>query len=189
MRLAAIESGRQVNLLHLSRESGVPATTLKSYYAVLEDTFVGYWVRPYKGSGRKRLLTTPRFLFFDTGVRNAAAGLPLDRALLASEGPGLLEQWVGLELRYRAAYLGRGHEVSFWRTASGAEVDYVWQGPREDVPIEVKWTERPQPADARHIETFLDQYFRRARRGLVVCRCARPQRLTERVVAVPWDRF
>ena len=167
----------------------MPASSLKNYYQVLVDTFVGYWIPAFSRRGRKRLLTTPRFCFFDTGVRNAAAGLPLDRSMLASEGPRLLEQWVGLELHHRSSYLGAGHGVSFWRSASGAEVDYVWQGPHEDVPIEVKWTARPQPADARHVETFLGHYPKRARRGLVVCRCERAERLSSRVVAVPWNEL
>jgi predicted AAA+ superfamily ATPase len=189
LKLAAMESGQQVNLAHLSRESGVPAASLKNYYQVLEETFVGFWLRPYARRGRKRLLTTPRFLFFDPGVRNAAAGLPPERSILASEGPRLFEQWVGLELQYRSSYLGSGHGVSFWRPASGAEVDYVWQSPREDIPIEVKWTARPQPSDARHLEAFLAEYPSRARRGLVVCRCERAERLTDRVIAVPWNQF
>ena len=144
-------------------------------------------MRPYARPGRKRLLSTPRFFFFDTGVRNAAAGLPPSRGLLHSEGPGLIEQWVGLELSYRAAYLGIGHAVSFWRTASGAEVDFVWQSPREDVPIVVKWTQRPRPSDARHVETFLSEYPKRVRWGLVVCRCDRPEQLSDHVLAIPWD--
>lgn len=189
LRLAAVESGRQVNLAHLSKESGIAASSLKNFYQILEDTFTGFWLRPYGKAGRKRLLTTPRFLLFDTGVRNAAAGLPLERSVLAGEGPRLLEQWVGLELIGRAAYLGRGHEVGFWRTVSGAEVDYVWQGPGSDVPIEVQWTARPQPSDARHLEVFLDQYPRRARRGFVICRCERPQALSERVTALFWNGF
>lgn len=189
LKLAALESGRQVNLARLSQESGVPASSLKNYYQVLEETFAGFWMRPYGRRGRKRLLSTPRFYFFDTGVRNAAAGLPPSSALLQSEGPGLLEQWVGLELFYRTAYMATGHAVSFWRTTSGAEVDFVWQSPREDVPIEVKWTARPRPADARHVETFLAEYPARARRGLIVCRSDRPERLTDRVLAVPWDMF
>ncbi len=187
LRLAALESGRQVNLARLSQESGLPASSLKNYYQVLEETFTGFWMRPYGVPGRKRLLSTPRFFLFDTGVRNAAAGLPPSRALLGAEGPSLIEQWVGLELYYRAAYMGTGHAVSFWRTASGAEVDFVWQSPREDVPIEVKWTERPRRGDIRHVETFLSDYPKRARRGLLVCRCPRPERLSDRVTAIPWD--
>ena len=189
LRLAATESGQQVNLARLSQESGVPASTLKNYYQVLVDTFVGFWLLPHTRRTRKRLLTTPRFCFFDLGVRNAAAELPITPRLAEVHAGPLLEQWVAQELIARAGYLRRGHRVGFWRTASGAEVDFVWESPREDVPIEVKWTERPRPQDARHLERFLDQFRERARRGLLVCRCARPEQLTDRVRAIPWERL
>jgi predicted AAA+ superfamily ATPase len=189
LKLAAAESGRQVNIAKLSQESGIAASTLKTYYQVLVDTFVGHWMPPYSRNARRRLLTAPRFFFFDLGVRNAAAEIPLDRAMLNLEGGRLLKHWVGLELIARAGYLGRGHRVSFWRLASGAEVDFVWETPREDLPIEVKWTERPRPEDARHVERFLEAHPNRARRGLVVCRCAEAQQLTRRVKAIPWRQL
>lgn len=187
LRLAALESGRQVNLARLSQESGVPMSTLKSHYQVLVDTFVGHWIPPYAGRSRKRLLTSPRFHFFDVGVRNAAAEVGLEPRVSDELGGPLLEQWVAQELVARADYSGRGHRVSFWRTTYGVEVDLVWESPREDLPIEVKWTARPRPQDARHLETFLDEFPRRAHRGLLVCRCPRPQQLTDRVTAIPWD--
>jgi predicted AAA+ superfamily ATPase len=186
LRLAASESGRQLNVARLSQESGVPASTIKNYYQVLVDTFVGYWMTAYAGRTRKRLLTTPRFYIFDVGVRHAAAETPLHPRLPDELGGALLEHWVAQELIARAGYAGRPHRVSFWRTAYGVEVDFVWETPREDIPIEVKWTARPRPGDARHLETFLDEFPRRARRGLLVCRCAHPQQLTDRVRALPW---
>ncbi len=187
LRLAAVESGRQVNVARLSQESGVPASTLKTYYQVLVDTFVGHWMTPYRGRTRKRLLTTPRFYFFDVGVRNAAAEVALPSRVPDELGGPLLEHLVAQELIARAAYSGRGHRVSFWRTTYGVEADFVWETPREDVPIEVKWTARPRPSDARHLETFLDEFKGRSRRGLLVCRCSEPQQLTKRVRAIPWD--
>ncbi len=186
LRLAASESGGQINLARLSQESGIPASTLKNYYQVLVDTFVGYWIPTYSRRTRTRLLTTPRFCFFDVGMRNAAAELPQSGSLADELAGPLLEQWVAQELVARASYLGRGHRVSFWRTTYGVEVDFVWETSREDLPIEVKWTARPRPADARHVETFIDQFPGRSRRGLVVCRCERAQQLTARVRAIPW---
>jgi uncharacterized protein len=186
LRLAASESGRQLNVARLSQESGVPASTIKNYYQVLVDTFVGYWMTAYAGRTRKRLLTTPRFYIFDVGVRHAAAETPIHPRLPDELGGTLLEHWVAQELIARAGYAGRPHRVSFWRTAYGVEVDFVWETPREDIPIEVKWTARPRPGDARHLETFLDEFPGRARRGLLVCRCAHPQQLTDRVRALPW---
>ncbi len=186
LRLAAAESGGQINLARLSQESGVPASTLKNYYQVLVDTFVGYWIPSYSRRTRKRLLTTPRFCFFDVGVRNAAAELPQAGPLADELAGPLLEQWVAQELIARVSYRGRGSRLSFWRTSYGVEVDFVFETPRQDLPIEVKWTARPRPSDARHVETFLDEFPDRARRGLVVCRCERAQQLTDRVRAIPW---
>lgn len=187
LRLVAAESGRQLNVARLSQESGVPVSTLKTYYQVLVDTFVGHWMAPYAGRTRKRLLTAPRFYLFDLGVRHAAAETAFHAKLPDDLGGSLLEQWVGLDLIARASYAGRGHRVSFWRTAYGVEVDFVWESPTEVVPIEIKWTARPRVTDARHLETFLDEFAPRARRGLFVCRCPEAQQLTERVRAIPWD--
>jgi len=189
LQLAAAENGTQMNLAGLSRESGIPASTLKVYYQVLVDTFLGYWIPAYRRSARKKLLTTPRFFLFDLGVANAAAGLPPGPELVRVAGGRLLEQWVALELVHRARYAGRGHGVSFWRTTTGAEVDLIFETPREDIPVEVKWTEKPQPIDARHVETFLDLHPDRASRGYVVCRTPRAQRLTRRTTAIPWDEL
>ncbi|MFA6291652.1 MAG: ATP-binding protein [Victivallales bacterium] len=189
LRLAAIESGAQVNLSGLSQESGIPLSSLKNYYQILVDTFIGFWLYPYKHSGRKRLLTSPRFYFFDSGVRNAAAEISADRNILNELGGKLLEEWVGIELYQRAQYSGRGFGVGFWRTVSGAEVDFVWQSPEEDIPIEVKWTENPSPKDARHLEIFLDEYSRRCKRGFIVCRVQRARQLSERITAIPWNEM
>lgn len=186
LALAALESGRTMNLTALSQESGVPVATIRNFYQVLVDTFVGYWIYPYGRSGRKQILATPRFAFFDLGVRNAAAELPLSRDLLKTEKGALFEHWVLLELVARAAYLGRGHRVCFWRTRHGAEVDAIVLTPWRDIPVEVKWTENPRPTDARHIELFLDSYPGRAKQGLLVCRVPRAMKLTDRVAAIPW---
>ncbi|WCJ60939.1 DUF4143 domain-containing protein [Fontisphaera persica] len=71
----AAESGQMVNFAHISRESGVSQPTVKSYYQLLADMFVGVWIEAFSRSPRKSLLATPKFLFFDLGVRHAAAGL------------------------------------------------------------------------------------------------------------------
>jgi predicted AAA+ superfamily ATPase len=189
LTLAAVESGRAMNLTALSQESGVPVATIRNFYQVLVDTFVGYWILPYGHSGRKEILSTPRFLFFDLGVRNAVADAPLSRALLKTYAGPLFEQWVLLELVARTTYLGRGYQVQFWRTRHGAEVDAVVATPRRDIPIEVKWTENPRPADARHLELFLDSYTARAKRGFLVCRVPRAMKLTDRVTAIPWQEL
>ena len=109
---------------------------------MLEDTFVGFRVTALSGSPRKSLLSTERFSFFDVGVRNAAAELPLQTAAVRANPSPLFEQWVGIELWKRLQYLGGG-KLHYVRSKAGAEVDFsIARGGRLS-PIEGKWTEAP----------------------------------------------
>ncbi|MBM4036978.1 MAG: ATP-binding protein [Planctomycetes bacterium] len=185
LRLAALECGQAINCRKLSQEIGLAAPTIKSYYQILEDMFVGFRVEAFSGRARSRLVSSPRFYFFDTGVRHAAADLPLDAGTVLGNPGAVLEQWVAVELWKRLQYL-HGGQLYYWRTRGGAEVDFVLERAGRYTPVQVKWTERPSGSDARHILTFLAEHSERAERGYIICRCPRPMQLHERVVALPW---
>ncbi len=181
--LAASESGQSVNYAAISQEAGITAPTVKSYYQLLEDMFVGFQVLAYSKSPRKNLLSTSKFLFFDLGVRHAAAGLVPSIELVKSQPGVIFEQWVGIELWKRLQYVGQGR-LCYQRTKSGFEVDYILDLPDRVVPIEVKWTDKPTLKDARHIVTFCREHG--CDHGYVVCRCPHPVRLNDQVTALPW---
>ncbi len=185
LQLAAAESGARVNYAAISREAGVSLPTVKAYYQLLEDMFVGVRIPGFSNSSRKRLLSTPRFMLFDLGVRHAAAGLvPSKDTVLADPGP-LFEQWVGLQLWRRLQYCGHG-SLCHWHTQEGAEIDFIVEQAGIFTPIEVKWCEHPCATDARHVRVFLEEQGTRAPRGYVVCRCARPMEIAKNVIALPW---
>lgn len=186
LELAALEAGQIVNLSNISQESGVPVSTLRSFYQIITDTFIGFWLQPFIGQSRKRLLTTPMFYFFDLGVRNALARIPLTRQSLSIQAGTLFQQWVVTELWNRCTYLGRNYRLFFWRTVSGAEIDVVLETPTEIIPIEVKWTESPREKDARHLRSFLNTYSKRAKRGFIICRCPYKLGITKNITAIPW---
>jgi len=52
----------------------------------------------------------------------------------------------------------RRPEVLYWRTATGAEVDFVIETPGRLLPIEVKASARVTRKDASGVESFLDEY-------------------------------
>ena len=81
------------------------------------------------------------------------------------------------------------NKTGFRATASGAEVDAILETPGELIPIEIKWTDSPSRADARHVETFMDLNEKKSKRGYVICRAPRKQKLTDRTTVLPWDIF
>ncbi len=188
LKLAAMESGHRVNYTKLASAVGVAANTLRNFFQVLEDTYVGFRI-PHFSRSRKRVITAPRFLIFDVGVRHVLADLPIGPAILKMDAGHVFEQWVLAELYNRCRYSGSDHRLSTWTTATGAEVDAVVETPDGVVPVEIKWTDSPTPRDARHVETFLDLHAKEAKAGYVVCRCPHRQSLTGRVTALPWDEF
>ncbi|MDG5814439.1 ATP-binding protein [Chitinispirillales bacterium ANBcel5] len=184
LRLAASYSGEIINYSAMSRETGISITTIKSHYQLLEDIFVGFSIPGYTGSTRKALLSTPKFFFVDLGLRHAAAGLiPGDNLVAANPGP-VFEHWVGLELWKRLQYLQEG-KLYYLRAKSGMEIDYIIALNDQTIPVEVKWTKSPSVSDARHLNSFIKD-TPNASRGYVVCRCQRPQALSETVTAIPW---
>jgi predicted AAA+ superfamily ATPase len=185
LQLAAIESGQMLNYSKISQDTGVTIPTVKSYYQLLEDMFMGFRVTAFSGSPRKNLLSTERFFFFDVGVRHAAAELALQpSSIQANPGP-TFEQWVGIELWKRLKYLGAG-KLHYQRSKHGAEVDFIVARGIRLTPIEVKWTENPSLSDARHLLTFLAEHPKRARHAYLVCRCSQPLALHDKITALPW---
>lgn len=182
LELAASESGLVVNFRKLSQEIGVAHTTVAGYYQILEDCLISERIDPFTRSAhRKKLTRAVKHVFFDLGVRRAAAG---ESAHPTRERWGhLFEQWVGLQLlrRLRTA----GGRLRFWRDLNGPEVDWLIERDDELVPIEVKWADSPRPQDARHLQVFLSEYPE-AKRAYIVCRTPRPLQLAPRVVAIPW---
>ena len=185
MQLAAAESGQIVNFAAISQESGVSQPTVKSHYQLLEDMFMGLRVEAFSRSSRNALLSTPKFLFFDLGVRHAAAGLMPTRDVVKVNPGRFFEQWVGIELWKRLQYLGEG-KLYHLRTKDGAEVDFIIDRGETLTPIEVKWSENPTVHDARHLLTFLDEHPKHAKHGYIVCRCPRPAQIHDKITALPW---
>jgi predicted AAA+ superfamily ATPase len=185
LRLAAHESGQLVNFAAISREAGVSQPTVKSHYQLLEDMFIGFHVPAYSRSPRKNLLSTPRFFFFDLGIRHAAAGLIPDRNVVRSDPGRFFEQWVGIEIWKRLQYRGEG-QLHHYRTKDGAEVDFIVELGDRVIPVEVKWTERPSLRDVPSLVAFIQDHPR-IETGYIVCRCPRRMKLSESVTAIPWS--
>jgi predicted AAA+ superfamily ATPase len=185
LRLAAFESGGVTNFSRIASGAATTVPTVKNYYQLLEDMFVGFRIEPFTGSTRKQVMGTPRFLFFDTGVRHAAAELAVNAdTVRANPGP-VFEQWVGVELWKRLQYLGAGR-LTYLRTKGGLEVDFIIDRGRRVTPVEVKWTDSPSREDVRHLAAFQAEQGARAPHAYLVCRCPRPMRVAPRITALPW---
>ncbi len=187
LELAAIDSGKITNYSKISQQLGVAHTTIASHYQILEDCLIVERVDPItKSLSRKKLTHSPRFLFFDLGVRRFAAGE--GEKLHPGRMGELFEQWVGLEL-IRASRLRLHSKLKFWRDPDGPEVDWVFEHEKKWIPFEVKWMENPTSKSTHHLETFINEYPAFSSKGYVVCQTPRRYKLTSRIEAIPWQEL
>lgn len=157
LEMAGFSHGSVLNVSNIARDCGVNSKTASSYVEILEDLLLAWRLPVFRRRARRELVSHPKFYFFDCGVFRSLrpAGL-LDRPQ-EMEGPAL-EGLVGQHLRAWISYRYPEHELFYWRTRAGTEVDFVVYGPDAFVGVEVKNTRRIRPADLRPLRSFHDEY-------------------------------
>ncbi len=115
--------GSVVRLSNLVGEIDLSLPTLRNYLNLLEQTFIVKIVRAY-GGGLREFRRSKKVYFIDQGIRNALKGS------FMSDGSSH-EAFV---LRILNDY----GKVFYYRTKSGAEVDFLLKWGEKIVPIEVK---------------------------------------------------
>lgn len=182
LRIAAITNGELLNYTNVARESGVKANTVRAYFQILEDTLLGFRLKPWKKSNLRRMIETEKFYFFDIGVANFIA----KRApkIGTPEFGKSFEHYILMELKAYKAYCEPDMEISYWRTASGYEVDFVLEDMQ--TVIEVK-AGKVHEGDLRHIRALHEDY--KTKKSLVVCFETTPRKTDDNIEILPWQVF
>lgn len=186
LEVAAGESGMPLNFSRLSQDIGVADSTIANYYQLLEDCLITHRIDPIvNGITKRRLIKSPKYIFFDLGVRRAAAneGVRLPQKYLGH----LFEHFVGNELFYHGVLTSPQIKLRYWKDAAGSEVDYVIDYAHHYIPIEVKWTDKPGKSDARHLTKFCSEYS--VKQAYVICRTPHRYKINEHVTALPWQEI
>jgi uncharacterized protein len=121
LNVAAQANGQVIEFQNISRECSVPASTVKEYFTILEDTLIGEFLWPWDRSERKK--ARPKFYFFDTGVVRSIQNRLNDPPTTQELG-FLFETWFVRELVRLRDYGRKNHEFCFWRDGNH-EIDIL----------------------------------------------------------------
>ncbi len=148
LEVAALANAQVTSVASLARDAAVARPTVQGYFEVLADTLIGAWLPAWRPRAKVKEVSHPKFYLFDTGVVRALSRR-LREPLEGAERGMLLETLVFHELRAQIAYSGCGGEISYYRTPSGTEIDFVWSRGKLTVGIEVKASPRWRPEYGR----------------------------------------
>lgn len=136
LKYLAIETGQITNLHNLSSLIGISLATLKKYLYFAEETFVLYKVPAFVRRVSREISRMPVYYFWDLGLRNFLSG-SINKQLGIKELSFLFQNVVFLELlqlRFKHFF-----QIKYWRTKSGAEVDFILENGNTIIPVEVKF--------------------------------------------------
>jgi len=134
LKVASLSNGEQLNFATVSRETGVPATSIRAWFDILSDTFTGFLLESWRGSKKRRAVSTAKFYLFDVGVANFLRGTTV-LGRNSVEFRKAFEHFIAMELRAFLSYRRIKMDLTYWRTQTGIEVDFIIG---DDTGIEVK---------------------------------------------------
>jgi hypothetical protein len=169
LTLLAGRVAQVVSYTALGNDVGVSSTTIKSWIAVLQASFVVFELPPYFENVRKRVVRSPKLFFTDTGLASYLLGIR--SAEQAERDPlrgALYENLVVTELLKQRLNRGLRPDMYFYRDSHGSEVDVVLRDGRQLVPIEVKSAATFDPSFVRGLTSFREAVGAVAGAGVVL---------------------
>lgn len=183
LEAAAFSNGEMVNYTNIASECGVSSTTVKEYFQILEDTLIGRFLPSFQKKPKRRVILAPKFYYFDVGIANYL--LKRGQIEVGSEAFGsAFEHFIYQELYAHSNYSARDYAISYWRTTSQLEVDFILGD--HEVAVEVKGTNNIQTRHLKGLKSFSEEYT--VKKLIVVSNDPRA-RIIGDVTVLPWEQF
>ncbi len=183
LEVAAFSNGEIVNYTNIATECGVSAPTIREYFQILEDTLTGRFLPTYQKRPKRRVIRAPKFYYFDIGMTNYL----LKRKSIEPGGEifgKVFEHFIYHEIYTYASYSGLHFPISYWRTASQIEIDFVL-GVHE-VAIEVKSTSQATPRHLKGLKSFAEEYP--VKKLILISNDPQPRKVGS-IMIMPWKAF
>ncbi len=183
LRVAAVTSSELLNYTNVARETGVSAKVVRGYFDILEETYLGFRISPWKKAVNRRLIETEKFYLFDVGLANYLCrrrpkpGTP--------EFGKSFEHYILMEIKAYQAYKNPELDISFWRTAGGLEVDFLLA--EKALALEVKASSRVHEGCAKGLLALAEDGP--VKKQIIVCLEKEPRLLGNGIEIVPWENF
>jgi len=154
--IAAQMNAKVLNYSKIARDIGVDTTTVVSYFDILEDTYLGFRLKPFHESIRKRQRQNPKFYFFDLGIKRAVEGtLNVELVPQTFAYGQAFEHFVICEAVRLNEYGRKDYRFSYLETKDHAEVDLIVERPgKPNAMIEIKPTQKCNREHTTNLNAF-----------------------------------
>ncbi len=178
-------SGNIINKSDLARAIEVSEGSVREYLQIAEQTFIWRNIEHNANSKIRSIVKHPKGYITDSGLLHYLSRIDSMDKLLVSPNVGrsfesfVIEEILkGLEASHRSNL-----DYSYYRTASGAEIDLIIDCAAGCIPIEIKMAAAVAPAQLRSLTQFIENHDLPF--GLLINQSDHIAWLTDRILQVP----
>lgn len=157
VKTLAFQVSSTLTLSSLASDLKLSYRRAEEFMEILRHTYILSWLRPFARNLVTELRKSPKVYFLDLGMRNAALSNFSEFETRTDQG-ALAENFAFIHLQSFG-----GFRLNYWRTAGGAEVDFVLNRGEEIIPVETKLS---GGKIGRGLYSFLQTY--KPKRGIVL---------------------
>ncbi|NOX86942.1 MAG: ATP-binding protein [Chlorobi bacterium] len=158
LRLIAFQIGNDVSLSELASNLQVSRNTVARYLDLLEKTFIIFRHNGYSQNLRKEFAKSPRYYFWDNGIRNAII-LNFNSLNYRDDIGKLWENYCISERKKMNHYRQRFLNYYFWRTYDQKEIDLIEESDGKLDGFEMKWKQGKTKIPKEFLKTYKNSSF------------------------------
>jgi len=147
-RMLAHSNGQTVNYSTLASSLGISSVSVRNHIDILASTYMVEVVPPWFSNMGKRIVKSPKVYVADSGITAALLGL---RSFSEMSGhPSFGAVWEQIVLSNLRGWFPDA-EICHYRTANGAETDFVVRASGKVYAVECKATFSPVLSKGNHL--------------------------------------
>ena len=183
LEMAAQMNGEMVNFSKVASDAQLALNTVRDYFQILQDTLLGYFLPTWKKSNKRKAIQTPKFYFADIGVAHALRNIENVQENTDLYGRAF-EHFIGNELRAYVSYARKRVPITYWRSTSQFEVDFVIG---DDIAIAVKSGKKVTERDHKGLHAIAEE--QKWKHLLLVSRDSQARSFKTGVQHIYWEEF
>ena len=165
----AARCSQMLNVNEIAKDADINLKQAKDWMGILETLGIIFYLHPFSNNMLKRLVKTPKYYFYDTGLVAYLTKWSSPETLENGAMNGaILENYVVSEIR--KSYLNSGKEpfMYYYRDKDAREIDIVLEHDGELNPIEIKKSANPAPEILRNFSVLEKTGLKRGK-AAVIC--------------------
>ena len=165
----AARCSQMLNVNEIARDADINLKQAKDWMGILETLGIIFYLHPFSNNMLKRLVKTPKYYFYDTGLVAYLTKWSSPETLENGAMNGaILENYVVSEIRKSYLNSGKAPFMYYYRDKDAREIDIILEQNGELNPMEIKKSANPAPEILRTFSVLEKTGLKRGK-GAVIC--------------------